>query len=412
MPDQAKPIDTSLPRGLTRDLLCLLLAARDGLSTEDLAEVLDVPQAQIQDCVAAAADLLADATLVELRRPIAFSASEFSPADIALARERMLAWARRFAAEGWPDSTPGYVLKHHAADLSEAGENHDLYQLISPRWMELRLASGSPAAFGRDAHLAFQAAALEQPPDIAQQLRCALVSAGLKSFVADVSPDVVGLLAETGDAGRALEFAALMPDAVQRSDAYSQIASVLLRDDKTREAKDAAYRAFTAMRQAAGQIGPRISEQVAAGITRALAETGQTDRAREAADLAFQIAGAAEPTVMGISYRLMTAAEAFMAAGLAEKAMSLAEGVEQGQPVLDDSDKGSTLTGIALAFARAGLTDQAVQLAEKIGYDLAATFDCLHDMGSAHRGPAHPPGPQAGRHLAGRRAVCGRRGGR
>ncbi len=92
--------------------------------------------------------------------------------------------------------------------------------------------------------------------------------------------------------------------------------------------------------------------------------------------------------------------------------MSLAEGVEQGQPVLDDSDKGSTLTGIALAFARAGLTDQAVQLAEKIGYDLAATFDCLHDMGSAHRGPAHPPGPQAGRHLAGRRAVCGRRGGR
>jgi hypothetical protein len=44
------------------------------------------------------------------------------------------------------------------------------------------------------------------------------------------------------------------------------------------------------------------------------------------------------------------------------------------------------------------------------GYDLATTFDCLHDMGRPARcGQAHTPGLQAGRQLAGRRAVRRRR---
>ena len=47
------------------------------------------------------------------------------------------------------------------------------------------------------------------------------------------------------------------------------------------------------------------------------------------------------------------------------------------------------------------------------GYDLVATFDCLHDMGDplAAAG-AHPAGHRAGRHLADRRAVRRRRRGR
>jgi tetratricopeptide (TPR) repeat protein len=184
----------------------------------------------------------------------------------------------------WQEHRSRYALSHYAAHLAEAGWVGDLYNLISRPWMEAKLAVfQSHHRFKEDVALAIDAAAAEAPVRWDQLIRGCLISASLRSMAAQVPPEVLGVLAQTGDPDlltQARGYAALITAKGNQSEAYRLIGEALASQGRTDEAKEVLRQARAAA-EAIGDVDSRAS--ALNGVAQALAQAGDRGAATQVA---------------------------------------------------------------------------------------------------------------------------------
>jgi hypothetical protein len=243
-------------------------------------------------------------------------------------RERLLRYCSR-----WRDHKSQYALRHYTRHLKDAGRLDDLYQLISKDWMVAKLiAFHSHQPFSEDVALLIEVAGQEWPTNWVQLIRNCLIYATLGSLATNIPPEVIGMLAFTGQTAKALGYAHLIQDVEQRNFACASIVSALaergkhlLKQGAVEKARDVIGDALAAMhvieddwakaqvldevvqvlarvemlegvrwaRAVADALGDERSKAVAlGGIAQALAQSSMMDEAASAASTALETAGA------------------------------------------------------------------------------------------------------------------------
>jgi hypothetical protein len=170
--------------------------------------------------------------------------------------------------------------RHLAYHLVRAGDNDALYDLIAKPWMERRFEkSFSYWSFAGDVASATAAAGAEDPPNLAQIVRGALVYATLTAVSSNVPPVVLAALARVGDHAKAIGYAGLTQSGPQRFEAYRLIAEELIERGANSEALSTIKRA----RAAAESIEDvERREEALARVTRAVERAeGQLAGGRE-----------------------------------------------------------------------------------------------------------------------------------
>ena len=126
-----------------------------------------------------------------------------------------------------------YGLLHLAEHLVRSGNRQELYALLCPSFMEEKHRRfASHQLFTQDVALAIAEAQKEQPPNLPQVVRAALLYASLGSLANAAPPAAAGVLAQLGQDDRALGFAVMMPDPVRRCEAYRLIGEALLAEGR------------------------------------------------------------------------------------------------------------------------------------------------------------------------------------
>jgi hypothetical protein len=189
--------------------------------------------------------------------------------DPAAAHGRIVEHFRQCSAGDWLQVLPdSYAGKHLVSHLAGSGDRDSLYALISPSWMEAKLsATGSPWAFSLDAAVAMEEAGREQPPNLPQLVRAALIATTLRILATAVPPPVLQILAQAGKADRAVDYAALIQNAVQQSEAYQRICEALTARGALEKATELVERIGQPWRQALtrSQILGRAGDKGGAG---------------------------------------------------------------------------------------------------------------------------------------------------
>ncbi|MDF5732738.1 MAG: hypothetical protein PUP92_33295, partial [Rhizonema sp. PD38] len=200
----------------------------------------------------------------------------------------------------------------------------NLYNLICKSLMWAKLARfDSHQFFAEDVKLAIDISQAENPPNIVQQFRNSLVYATLGTLATNVPPEVIGALVRVGELRKAQGFAALVPDAVQRSRAWLQISEV---------AMGAVQKAETTQNEAQQMLAEIAKD----GLTKALqvAETIQ-DEVQKAEMLAEVATALAQIDNREELHRVLEAAIA----------------------ITDEEYRAKSLSGIAKALAQVGDVD-------------------------------------------------------
>lgn len=277
-------------------------------------------------------------------------------------RDRLLAHCAR-----WQEHRSRYALSHYAAHLADAGRIDDLYKLIDKPWMEAKLALfQSHHRFKEDVTLAINAAGEETPVRWDQLVRGSLISASLRSMVAQVPPEVLGVLAQAGDPDRLAQargYAALMTDRESQTEAYRLIGEALASQGRTDEAKEVLRQARAAA-EAIGSVESRVS--ALGGVALALAQAGDRGAATQAARQALAPLEAfrdVESYAQALSGSVQVLAQ-----------MGDSEGLRQAfaatQAIWTEKDRAKTLEWVAQALAQVGDKEglrRALAAAEEIG---------------------------------------------
>jgi tetratricopeptide (TPR) repeat protein len=148
---------------------------------------------------------------------------------------------RKRYPNGWASAKDdGYLFNNLTYHLAAAGETADLYSLVDKSWMQAQFArSESHRPFAQDVERALQMADSEQPRNWTMMARCRYVVGGLQAQAADMSIEFLEVLGRTGRIGRALEAAALLPDAWRRAAAFRKLAEVMIESGAFDEASNA-----------------------------------------------------------------------------------------------------------------------------------------------------------------------------
>ena len=182
--------------------LVAIAAAAGPISRDDLAVFLHVCPGEVSDALRPAERyLLPGSDLqfvhVELRRRVQRDAG-----DLGAVRAQFLAWGQETLASG--SQLPGYVVRQHAAALATAGRDHDLVELVSPRWASARRAVDFTwRGLAQDVTLAMDAASrLHRAPNI-ELLRLSYLRARLRSAATNLPGQFFAALGASGQHERA-----------------------------------------------------------------------------------------------------------------------------------------------------------------------------------------------------------------
>jgi tetratricopeptide (TPR) repeat protein len=378
---QFEQLDARAEGDTAWEVLGVLLVAHGAMTPEDLAGVLAVPVRQVYKVIAPIQRFLIGRDQVELMHLElrAVISERFSQRERQEYRRRLLAWCSSFAADGWPDDTPDYVLANYASHLYEAGDHDKLYRLLDRPWMELQAArTHSHQAFARDILLAVDAADREDPPNFVQQARGSLIYATLTSLATNVPSNLLAVLVRLGQLSRANEYASLINDPHMRTNAYQEIALVLYEQDKLTEASRAIDQALTA-----AQAIP--DDWLKAGaltqLACALAEAGHIDQALTIVHTIRNNDSKA--------WALTQVARVLAEAGHPDQASVTNQALTIAQTITDDRLKARALTTLARALAQAGHPDQAVTIAQTITDD-GPKAEALTEVARALAQTGHP----------------------
>ncbi|MFB6531561.1 hypothetical protein [Streptomyces sp. NPDC056399] len=143
------PPDTT---ALGESIAGLLAVAGGGLRAADLAELTKLPVEHLERLVhgpagrALVADDPVSRTYALADPSLARAVREAMGEERALRyTRRLLAWAQRYRATGWPDDTPPFPLRHQLRLLTDAGERA-AYSIDLPRLRRLAHTAGPDAA--------------------------------------------------------------------------------------------------------------------------------------------------------------------------------------------------------------------------------------------------------------------------
>ena len=152
------------------------------------------------------------------------------PEGIAQAHRSLISGYRRQCSNGWATATDdGYLFNNLSYHLAAAGETAELYSLVDEPWMQAQFArSESHRPFAQDVERALQMADSERPRNWTTMARCRYVVTGLQAQAADMSVELLEVLARTGRIRRAMEAAALLPNTWKRSQAFGKLAQVMI----------------------------------------------------------------------------------------------------------------------------------------------------------------------------------------
>jgi tetratricopeptide (TPR) repeat protein len=398
------------------DILGLLTVAFGGMTADELAEALGASKHIVREGLAPIQRfLLGEARYelmhLQLRKAVG---AEFSARERADYQGKLMAWCRDYEAQGWPTETPDYALNHYAQHLAQAGDSAALYGLISKSWLDRKFArTHSHRAFARDVDVAIEAAQADDSIEgLAQLIRLCHLYATLGSLATNVPPELIRVLAQIGQVGRAAGYAELIHDPAKQQAAYRMIGEAVLGQGDGVEglrwivqAAKVVYATgygyekadlLSEIAQVLARVGQtEVALQVAddiwldhakasalSGIAAALAQAGQTEQALRVLDHALQVADdirldyAKASALSGIATALAQAGQNEYALIVIDKALRVINGqilqVANGAEL--EYSAATALSSIAAALAQAGQIERALQVTHGIGrHDITVT---------------------------------------
>jgi len=377
-------------------ILGMLVVARGGMTADELADALEMPKWRVLDALKPVRRFLLGEERMELmhlefRRLV--EREWFTKRERKSYEERLLDYCAR-----WREHESDYALEHYAAHLFEVGRREELYGLIDREWMELkRRRTGSHRSFAADVDLAFRAAEGEGVEGLPRLVQCALLSATLGSLAAQVPPEVLGVMARLGQAGRALDYARLMVDPRRKAEALRLIGLALWEQDKPEEAvavleealevaktievpwaKAEALSSIASALARAGRLEealevardiewPWRKAEALSFVASALAQTGRTEETKAALVEALEAAEAIKEP-WWIPRALSSIASALDQAGQPEEAEAiLKEALHIQIAIIEQlSGKAGLLSFLASLLAQTGQVEEALQVARAI----------------------------------------------
>jgi tetratricopeptide (TPR) repeat protein len=232
--------------------------------------------------------------------------------------------------------------------LAAAGQIEDAYER-SEAYRELAVALA-------------QAGLVEQSQKAFNE---ALEAAGIENFHGRrwAYRELVAALVDLNQAERALDVAARIEDADERSDAYRAIAVALAQAGDTAQAQEA----FTEALNAAGQIGVADWRWEAyCEVAVALAQAGDTARAQEAFTEALNAAGQIEFTYKRSGAYCEVAVALAQAGDTARAQEAFTEALKAAGQIEVVNGRSRAYNTVALALAQAGQAEWALAAAEQI----------------------------------------------
>jgi tetratricopeptide (TPR) repeat protein len=157
--------------------------------------------------------------------------------------EKLLAYCA-----AWQKHYSPYALKHYARHLAEAGKGDKLYRLITKAWMDAKFKQTySHRAFAEDVELSIKTAAADESLEgLVTLMRNCLIFATLRSQASLVPPQLLGLLVLTGDSAKALDYAELIEENSEKSEAYGLLGDAMFSQGEGDQARRCLSRGLAA----------------------------------------------------------------------------------------------------------------------------------------------------------------------
>jgi hypothetical protein len=286
--------------------------------------------------------------------------------DLAPYRQRIDRWAEEYRAQGWPESTPRYLLRPYGRMLGTSGALDRLVSLATDAARQDRMLA---ATYGDAAALAEITTArqliLARPdPDLVALARLAVYEYRLVNRNRAVPIELPALWARLGQSHRAEALARSIPDTSQRAQALGAVAAAMVGADRERalalaaEAEQAA-RAIPDTAQPTEAI-PDTDRQAQAlrAVAEELAAAGLWEQAEQAAR-----------AIPGTGQRAeaLGAVAAALVGADRERALALAAEAEQAARAIPDTyEQVWALRAVVRGLVAAGFWERAEQAARAI----------------------------------------------
>ncbi|MGW2105107.1 hypothetical protein [Streptomyces sp. NPDC001948] len=326
-------------------LLGLLAVARGGLTSTDLAKLVDVQPHEIRELLRGitgrsfvAEDrgyIVGEQHAKAGSRAYVLGHSELLKAALdglgnAVAAEyeaRLHSWADDYRAQGWPADTPSYLLCDYTSMLRSKGNAKRLAAFIlDPRRQRALLDRGLVDTAVSEVELTRQQVERETPGDLGTLAALAVSRAVLAARAAAMPPSIPVAFARLGHSQRAMDLALTSPDSAGKAIRLAQVARVLTGTNHkhaTQAAKEAAQWAGRA-RQESWSPDDHNAEVAAGEAAVALIAVGEDEQGCE-------LLGSLRPATYGDgTFRCEMTVEASLAVGphnaaLAEELLDQAE---------------------------------------------------------------------------------------
>ncbi|MDG4857790.1 trypsin-like peptidase domain-containing protein, partial [Streptomyces sp. T-3] len=195
--------------------------------------------------------------------------------DVGPYRDRVHAWAARYAEAGWPEGTPGYLL--HAYARTVAGER-DVQRAVelaadAARHNWMRDATGSDADARREIDTMRELVRRAAPDDLGSLAALAAARHMLAGRNHALSPETVVAVARVGRMRHAVGLARCVPEPTRRAWALVQLASTAPPDDGQPSRVRSLVNEAVGLLKAGGLKGPAASYLYADDALRVAAVT-------------------------------------------------------------------------------------------------------------------------------------------
>jgi hypothetical protein len=204
--------------GVERDILGFVIAAGSGLSTRELAELVDKDEWLVEDYLTSFTGRTfarTDAVCWLAHEELQSTATRLlGPSRLRDYRQRLHEWVDRYRDLGWPLGTPDYVLRGYLRMVSEQGDTARLMRYAADVGRHDRMLdrTGGDAGALEEITLAQDALLASAEPDLPTMCKLALRRADLEERNTNVPISLPRLWAAVGDVSRAEALARSIPE--------------------------------------------------------------------------------------------------------------------------------------------------------------------------------------------------------
>jgi hypothetical protein len=362
-----------------RDLLGLITAAGGGLSARDIAELLSLPEYDVNAILSSVTGRTFDARPSPWRPSVSpnvyilghnelqvASARSLGAPELEQYRQRLHDWADSYRLRGWPAETSEYLLRDYSRLLREIG---DISRLVAcaTDWARhgrmLEVTSSDSAAV--DEITITQDILSQRESNLAPLARLAVHRARIAEQNAEIPPRLPAVWAYLGEPGRAEAVARAISDPKERADAMVLVVRAVADNGDLDRAHGMARQAEDIARSIPDDSE---RERIFAGLSHALAvnEPGSSRRNRPAAP--------AEWDFLARVSALVSAAKVVSDKGDLDRARTLVKRAERPAKAIDSAYwRAMALSQVARAAAAVRDLDNARAFA-RCAEETAATI--------------------------------------